>query len=188
MALYPRQEAECLKGALPIVRKRLSDLHQDPANARTHDEKNLASIKGSLQDFGYVEPIVVQKATGRIIGGNARYGVLRELGADEVDVVELDVDDITAVRLAIALNRTGELAGWDAGTLLEYIHNDPEYDWGRVGFLREDLELLAMQEPLVDVEEQPVPPLPAEPVSRVGDVWLLGAMASCPKCGRRTRV
>lgn len=103
----------------PVVRRRvrLSELYLDPANAREHKEKNIAAIIGSLREFGQVEPLVVQKSTGKIIGGNGRYTAMLELGWTETDIVELDIDDTKAVALGIALNRTGELAEWDYKTL-----------------------------------------------------------------------
>lgn len=92
-------------------------LRLDPANVRLHPQRNMDAIKGSIARFGQVEPIVVQRGTNIIIGGNARYQVLRDLGAHEVDIVELDIDDLQAAALGIALNRTAELAEWDFGAL-----------------------------------------------------------------------
>src|SRR5580765_6129604 len=99
----------------PLVTRRvkLTDLHADPANARRHDERNLAAIADSIRTFGQVEPLVVQRATGKVIGGNGRLEVLRKQGATECDVVEVDVNDTQAAALGIALNRTAELAEWD---------------------------------------------------------------------------
>src|SRR5882724_7378119 len=69
----------------PMVTRRvkLSDLHTDPANARRHDARNLAAIADSIKTFGQVEPLVVQKSTGKVIGGNGRLEVLRKAGAVE---------------------------------------------------------------------------------------------------------
>ena len=56
---------------MPVRRARLSELYADPANARQHDEKNLDAIAASLRQFGQVEPLVVQKSTGKVIGATA---------------------------------------------------------------------------------------------------------------------
>ena len=56
---------------LEIRRVALEALHLDPANARLHGEVNLEAIKASLARFGQAEPLVVHKATGRVIGGSA---------------------------------------------------------------------------------------------------------------------
>jgi ParB-like chromosome segregation protein Spo0J len=58
----------------------LADLHLDASNARQHNERNLEAIKGSLARFAQVEPLVVQKSTGRVIGGNGRLVAMRALG------------------------------------------------------------------------------------------------------------
>ncbi len=91
----------------------LKDLQEDPQNVRVHDSKNLGAIRRSLVEFGQVEPLVVQKSSGLVIGGNGRLSVMRELGWLDVQVVELDLDGTKAKALALALNRTGELADWD---------------------------------------------------------------------------
>jgi len=92
-------------------------LHCDPANARRHNKKNLRAIMDSLSEFGQVEPLVVEKGTGLVIGGNGRLAAAVEMGQKEVQVVEVDVHGADATRLGIALNRTGELAEWDAPQL-----------------------------------------------------------------------
>src|SRR5262245_57722517 len=95
---------------LAIRRVPLASLHLDPANARVHGDQNLAAIEGSLKQFGQAEPLVVQKATGRVIGGNGRLVAMKKLGWQDCDIVEVEVDDVTATALGIALNRSSELA------------------------------------------------------------------------------
>lgn len=98
-------------------RMKLGQLHEDPANARLHPEENLADIRASLIEFGQCEPLVVQKSSKKIIGGNGRYKVMRELGWKECDVILLDVDNMKAAALGIALNRSAERAEWDEEVL-----------------------------------------------------------------------
>src|SRR6185312_4003663 len=88
-------------------------LHCDPANARTHDERNLRTIRDSLKEFGQVEPLVVRAGTGKVIGGNGRLEAMRALGWSRCHVVAVDADEVTCARLALVLNRSGELATWD---------------------------------------------------------------------------
>jgi ParB-like chromosome segregation protein Spo0J len=102
---------------LAIRRARVASLHVDPANARSHSERNLEAIKGSLMRFGQAEPLVVHKPTGRVIGGNGRLAAMKELGRTECDVVELDLSAIEATALAIALDCTAELAEWNEPAL-----------------------------------------------------------------------
>ena len=71
----------------------LADLHPDPGNARAHNERNMAAIRDSLVRFQQAEPLVVQRGTGRVIGGNGRLAAMLELGWTECDIAEVDVDD-----------------------------------------------------------------------------------------------
>ncbi len=134
--------------SLTIRRVPLASLVPDPANARAHGEKNLEAIRASLARFGQAEPLVVQRATRRVIGGHGRLAAMKALGWAEADVVELDLDDLQATALGIALNRTGELAerlglsGWvrnlPDGRVEIVGEGDKEkqgqlLDWARVG-------------------------------------------------------
>ncbi len=76
--------------SLVVRRVPLGSLHLDPANAREHGPENLEAIVSSLKRFGQAEPIVVQRSTGRVIGGNGRLVAMTQLGWTECDVVELD--------------------------------------------------------------------------------------------------
>jgi len=112
---------------MTVRRVPLGELVPDAANVRTHDEKNLSAITGSLKQFGQVEPLVVQKGTNRVIGGNGRLQAMQALGWTEADVVELELNATQATALGIALNRTGELAAWDfegLGKLLGALKTD----------------------------------------------------------------
>jgi DNA modification methylase len=159
---------------LTIVRRKLSELTIDPANARIHDAKNLRAIRASLDRFGQVEPIVVQKSSGKVIGGNGRVAVLREMGAVETDVVEIDVTDAEAKTLGLALNRTAELAGWDEDVLGGLLRDLREVGLAEsTGFSAVEIEKL-LGPPAALAGEDDAPELPADPVSKPGDLWLLG--------------
>lgn len=162
---------------MEVKRVALDELHQDPANARLHHEVNLDAIVASLQRFGQAEPLVVQKATGRIIGGNGRIVAMRTLGWTEADIVEIDVDDLTATALGIALNRTAELAEWDESTLAKLLEGlQAEDALDGVGFSEDDIQELldGLGEEAAEVVEDEVPEPPEEAVSRAGDLWVLG--------------
>ena len=62
-------------------------------------------LKRSMQEFGYVEPIVWNKRTGNIVGGHQRYKILIDMGMQEVDCVVVDLDDAKEKALNIALNK-----------------------------------------------------------------------------------
>lgn len=115
---------------------------EDPANTRKHGERNLYTIAGSLKRFGQVEPLVVQRKTGQVIGGNGRLRVMRELGWEKVSVVKVDIDDTQAAALSIALNRTAELADWDKAALHSILTSFDAELLDAVGFDEYDVSAL----------------------------------------------
>ena len=151
----------------------IDTLIPDSANPRTHDERNLNAIRASLSEHGQVEPLVVQKSTMMVIAGNGRMQALKSLGHTEASVVLLDVDDQQARKLSIALNRTGELAGWDEETLASHLQSLAELDFDftpeSIGFdeqemeallaeFSKDIDNLGMEPPPTDAEGNPLPP------------------------------
>lgn len=174
---------------MQVERVPIDLLTEDPRNARKHDARNLDAIKASLTRFGQVEPLVVRADTGVVVGGNGRLAAMRSLGWTEVDAVGVELDDVGAAALGIALNRTAELATWDQPMLAELLSDIAgagvdiqeatalgldgllgDVALGDLGFLGEDGLPVA---PRV-VEDPPAPPPPADPVTRLGDVWTLG--------------
>jgi len=102
---------------MEIAKKKLSELKPAPYNPRKIDKETLEKLKQSIQNFGYVEPLVWNKRTKRIVGGNQRLRVLQELGVEEVEVVVVDLDEDREKLLNLALNKiTGE---WDFLKLAE---------------------------------------------------------------------
>jgi DNA modification methylase len=165
---------------LTIRRVPLDTLHLDPANARLHPDENLGAIEASLRRFGQAEPLVIQASTGRVVGGNGRLVAMKRLGWTECDVVELEIDDLTATALGITLNRTAETAVWDPTTLTRLLQELRAEDaLEGVGFSDNELDaLLADLEAgtVVDgqTDEDAVPEPPDEAVTRPGDLWILG--------------
>ena len=158
----------------------IDSLVLDPSNVRTHDARNLDAITASLRRFGQAEPLVVQQATGRVIGGNGRLQAMRQLGWTECEVVELDMDDLQATSLSIALNRTAELAGWDEPALAKLLHQlKAEDSLDGVGYSTEDLDALVQQlreqeEIDRDLVDEGAEAPPAVAASKAGDLWILG--------------
>ena len=87
-------------------------------NARTHSDAQVAEIAGSIQAFGFSNPILVG-AEGDIIAGHGRLAAARQLGLSEVPVVVLSgLTDLQRRQLMLADNRIALNAGWD----LEMLH------------------------------------------------------------------
>jgi hypothetical protein len=111
----PAQRAAAPRG-MTVETVTIASLELDPRNARRHPDRNLASIKRSLEPFGQQKPIVVD-ADGVIIAGNGTVTAARALGWESSDVVRTKLRGAEARAFAIADNRTGELAEWDAAEL-----------------------------------------------------------------------
>ena len=115
----------------------------------------------------------------RAAGGNGRLVAMRKLGWTECDIVELDVDDLTATALGIALNRSASLATWDEETLAKLLKELRAQDaLDGVGYSESDIdELLAeLEDELAQQshgDEDDVPDPPENPTTRLGDLWIL---------------
>ncbi|MCC7014841.1 MAG: DNA modification methylase [Planctomycetes bacterium] len=170
--------ASAVGHTLAIRRVALTSLALDPANARLHPEHNIEAIKSSLARFGQVEPLVVLRATGRIIGGNGRLVAMKALGWTECDIVEVELSATEATALGIALNRTAELAEWDTAALAQLLGAlRSENAIEGLGFDRVDIDALINEVALASkvCGEDPGPQTPpVTPTTRTGDLWLLG--------------
>lgn len=89
----------------------IEDLREDPENAREHPPENLEVIRSSLERFGQVEPLVTTE-DGKVIAGNGRLQVMKDLRFTEVKVVFFNGPEEKARALALVLNRSAELARW----------------------------------------------------------------------------
>jgi DNA modification methylase len=148
-------------------------------NARQHSDEQIAQIAASIAEFGFVNPCLVG-ADGVLVAGHGRLAAARKLGLSTVPVVVLDHLTPTQRRaLVLADNRLAELSTWDNDLLrieLEALQDDG-FDLDLTGFDADALaELLAGEEPEHEgqTEDDAVPEIPEEPVSKPGDVWRLG--------------
>jgi len=103
---------------MKIERIAIGNLTPDPANARSHDEKNLRAIEASLREFGQRKPKVVT-ADGVVVAGNGTIEAAKRLGWKEIDIVRVpeDWDSDRIKAYALADNRTAELASWETEVL-----------------------------------------------------------------------
>jgi len=148
-------------------------------NARQHSDEQIAQIAASIAEFGFVNPCLVG-ADGVLVAGHGRLAAARKLGLSTVPVVVLDHLTPTQRRaLVLADNRLAEISTWDNDLLrieLEALQGDG-FDLDLTGFDADALaELLAGEEPEHEgqTEDDAVPEIPEDPVSKPGDVWRLG--------------
>jgi DNA modification methylase len=145
----------------------------DSANVRKHGERNLDAIKASLARFGQQKPIVVD-GDGIVRAGNGTLMAAKALGWDEIEIVRTNLRGSEATAYAIADNRTAELAEWDEAALAEQLaalQIDDEALAAATGFDASEIEQMALP---VDVVEDDVPEVPVDPITKPGDLWLLG--------------
>ena len=147
-------------------------------NARTHSPEQVAQIAASIAEFGFNAPILVDSNAG-IVAGHGRLLAARKLGLAEVPVVVLDHLTETQRRAyIIADNKLAENAGWNEEVLaaeLADLERDG-LDLKLVGFSDDELEALlasADNDPEPE-EEEPLAEPPSQPITRPGDVWLIG--------------
>ena len=132
-------------------------------------------LKRSMQEFGYVEPIVWNKRTGNIVGGHQRYKVLLDMGMSEVDCVVVDLDETKEKALNVALNKIQ--GDWDYEKLKDLLQelDTGELDLELTGFDMEEIEdLIAQLHVPEEIVEDEVPEPPEEPITKPGDLWILG--------------
>ena len=131
-------------------------------------------ILHSIEEFGYAEPIIVN-SDKTIIGGHQRVEVLKSMGWHEVDCVVVDIDKTKEKALNIALNKiTG---AWDKDLLADLIKDlqDSDFDVSFTGFDPPEIDELFNSVHTKETHEDDCDiPLPETPISRAGDLWLLG--------------
>ena len=169
-----------MRDSMDVITVDLDTLHEDPANARLHNERNLQAIAASLKQFGQVEPLVVHKNTGKVIGGNGRLQAMRGLGWTRVNINQVDIDDTQATALGIALNRTSEMADWNNDHLSALLGSlaEQDFDVKDIGFDEEDLKQMARQAERDNPQESDdtLDEMPGAVEARCqkGDLWIMG--------------
>ena len=144
------------------------------------------AVADSIREFGWRVPLVVDEQ-GVIVAGHTRLLAARKLGLAEVPVhvaTGMTPEQIKAYR--IADNKLHELSTWDLDLLPIELSElrGMDVDLEMLGFSPEELAKLLdgdLAEGLTDPDDVPEPP--AEPVTRPGDLWLLGTYTTCPHCG-----
>ena len=147
-------------------------------NARTHSDEQVAQIAASIAEFGFTNPILTDGERG-VIAGHGRLAAARKLELTEVPVIELThLSAIKKKAYILADNRIATNAGWDdelLGVELAELQ-DAGFNLELMGFGDEELERLLNGEGDTTglTEDDAVPELPVDPISKTGDVWLLG--------------
>lgn len=164
---------------MDLRRIKIADLvpaSYNPRKALKPGDKEYEKIKRSIEEFGYCEPIIVNSDL-TIIGGHQRVSVLKDLGYSEIDCIVIDIDKTKERALNIALNKiTGE---WNKELLADLIAElqDSDFDVTFTGFDPPEIEQLmnsVHDKEIVEDEFDIDAELEKPPVTREGDLWLLG--------------
>jgi DNA modification methylase len=164
-----------------VVEKRTSELRPYQANARTHSRKQIKQIAGSIERFGFTNPVLISD-DGEIIAGHGRVEAAKLLGMTVVPTIALSHLSAEERRAyVIADNKLALNAGWDREILAIELQAlvDLEFDVEVTGFSLAEIDLVIdeAREGSPETSDSPddiVPPLPDAAVSQQGDLWALG--------------
>lgn len=135
-------------------------------------------LKQSIEEFGYVEPIIWNKTTGRVVGGHQRLKVLLDMGVTEVDCVVIEMDEDKEKALNVALNKIS--GDWDKDKLMLLITDlqGVDFDVSLTGFDAAELDELfkdSLKEGIEDDEFDVDAELEKPLMTKRGDLWKLGS-------------
>ncbi len=157
--------------------ERLLPADYNPRKDLKPGDAEYEKLKRSIEQFGYVEPVIWNKTTGRVVGGHQRLKVLLDMGITEVECVVVEMDEEKEKALNIALNKiSGE---WDKDKLALLISDlqGTDFDVSLTGFEPAEIDALfkdtlkdGVKEDDFDVDAE----LQKPTVTRLGDVWTLG--------------
>jgi DNA modification methylase len=161
---------------LKIEYKKIDDLIPYINNSRTHSADQVQQIASSIKEFGWTNPLLLDGENG-IIAGHGRLQAARLLGEKEVPTIQLDgLTEMQKKAYIIADNKLALNAGWDNELLGIEITDLKEFgfDIDLLGFNEEELKAFSIQEVEGLTDEDAVPDVPVNPVTVLGDVWILG--------------
>ena len=145
----------------------------NPRKDLTPKDPEYQKIKKSIEQFGYLDPIIWNERSGRVVGGHQRLKVLNELGHKKIEVVVADLADDDEKAFNIALNK---IAGdWDLVKLDELLRSleDGGLNIEFTGFTDEEISKLFNFEKQGLTDDDAIPEVPDKPKTKPGDFYLL---------------
>ena len=160
---------------MELIKKKVSELIPYINNSRTHSEEQITQIVSSIKEFGFTNPILIDKDNS-IIAGHGRLQAVKRLGLDEVPCILISGLTKTQIKaLIIADNQLALNAGWDLEKLSVEIEGleDDKFDISLLGF--DDKFLNSLQDEKKGLtEDDAIPDLKDTAKSKLGDIWILG--------------
>ena len=174
-----------------IEKKNTADLLPADYNPRKDlkpGDAEYEKLKRSIEQFGYVEPVIWNQTTGRVVGGHQRLKVLMDMGMTEVDCVVVAMDEDKEKALNIALNKIS--GDWDKDRLALLIADlqGADFDVSLTGFEPAEIDDLfkdTLKDGVKDDDFDVGAELEKPTMTKPGDIWTLGR--HCLICGDSTK-
>jgi hypothetical protein len=174
MHLLPTTKRAISFEILPI-----SQIRDNPHNAREHDRKQNTKLAQSIRKFGFNVPPLVDES-GELLCGHARVAAARQVGLTEIPVIRAaHLTEPEKRAFIIADNRLAELGKWNKEALAREIRFlselNVDFDFSAIGYDTADVDYLLETVDEVPGREEALPKVAeSPPVTRPGDLWLLG--------------
>jgi DNA modification methylase len=162
-----------------ILEVKMSELKPAPYNPREISNEALTGLRHSLEKFGLVDLLVVNKRNMRIISGHQRYKILQQEGVENVTAIMVDLDEISEMAMNVTLNSQEIVGSWTQAIipLLEKLRTEASDDYLalRMKELRDEVsefetENMGSGKTLPD----DIPEPPEKTITKKGDLWILG--------------
>lgn len=145
-------------------------------NSRTHTEEQIKQVASSIKEFGFLNPVITDGKNG-IIAGHCRVLAAQRIGLDAVPCIEAKhLSEAQRKAYVIADNKLALNAGWDDEILRVEFESlkELEFDLDLTGFSAEEIESINPTQVAGLTDEDEVPEAPEDPVTVLGDLWVLG--------------
>jgi len=165
---------------MEVLQIPITDLKPNEKNPRKIKKKELESLKRSIKEFGFQEPVIANKHKDReniIIGGHQRVKAAQAMGWETVPVVYVDLPKDKEETFNLALNKIS--GDWDEEKLAIMLKEllEQENDISLTGFEEPEVDKILdryEKDKAKEAEIDKAPPIPATPKTKPGDVWTLG--------------
>ena len=164
---------------MKIEQLKVTELTPYARNSRTHSVEQISQVAASIKEFGFTNPILIDKE-GEIIAGHGRVMAAKQIGIDCVPCIRLDhLSDAQKRAYVIADNKLTENGGWDEAILAQEFEAllNQEFNAALLGFSEKEIGQLLQFIPdtIGETDQDDVPPLPIIAVTAPGEVWNCGS-------------
>lgn len=161
---------------LKIETMKLSDLKPAEYNPRKNlvpEDYEYQALKRSIEEHGYLQPIIFNKRTGNVVGGNQRLRVMLDMGVTEAECMVVDMDIAEEKAANIALNKIS--GKWDMEKLSDILNDiTAEVDITSIGFSEAEIDSLISNENINLDDWYTDEPVVSQPKKKI---------VKCPECG-----